>query len=160
MGLAGLMRLEAEAKNSSEKERMREVRGAEMRSVILSALVLGSWCVWEYRPGRDIWQEVEPLLEMERRELYQCMWCRGCDLFGLAGWNRLGWTGRPESFRGRVLGFPFLSGLVCVEKIAGESEYLRYWLRLNIAGMKSLARQSHAIAPLLASLIIRKYCRY
>ena len=33
MGLAGLVRLEAEAKNSSEKERMREVKGAEMRSV-------------------------------------------------------------------------------------------------------------------------------
>lgn len=36
MGLAGLVRLEAEAKNSSEKERMREVRGAEMRSVDVS----------------------------------------------------------------------------------------------------------------------------
>ena len=33
MGLAGLVRLEAEAKNSSEKERMREVKEAEMRSV-------------------------------------------------------------------------------------------------------------------------------
>ena len=33
MGLAGLVRLEDEAKNSSEKERMREVKGAEMRSV-------------------------------------------------------------------------------------------------------------------------------
>ena len=33
MGLAGLVRLEAEAKNSSEKERMREVKGAEIRSV-------------------------------------------------------------------------------------------------------------------------------
>jgi len=28
------MRLEAEAKNSSEKERMRELRAAEMRSVL------------------------------------------------------------------------------------------------------------------------------
>ena len=36
MGFAGLMRLEAEAKNSSEKERMREVRGAETRSVTVS----------------------------------------------------------------------------------------------------------------------------
>ena len=39
------MRLEAEAKNSSEKERMREVNGAEMRSVGLyfsfSAFVSG-----------------------------------------------------------------------------------------------------------------------
>ena len=33
MGVAGLMRLEAEAKNSSEKERMREVREADTRSV-------------------------------------------------------------------------------------------------------------------------------
>lgn len=36
MGFAGLMRLEAEAKNSSEKERMREVRGEEMRSAVVS----------------------------------------------------------------------------------------------------------------------------
>lgn len=36
MGFAGLMRLEAEAKNSSEKERMREVKGAEIRSRVVS----------------------------------------------------------------------------------------------------------------------------
>ena len=36
MGFAGLMRLEAEAKNSSEKERMREVRGPATRSVRVS----------------------------------------------------------------------------------------------------------------------------
>ena len=37
------MRLEAEAKNSSEKERMREVKGAEMRSVeSISAIVSGN----------------------------------------------------------------------------------------------------------------------
>ena len=41
MGLAGLVRLEAEAKNSSEKERMREVKGAEIRSV--DFLVLQQW---------------------------------------------------------------------------------------------------------------------
>ena len=33
MGFAGLMRLEAEAKNSSENERMRDVKCAEIRSI-------------------------------------------------------------------------------------------------------------------------------
>ena len=42
MGVAGLMRLAAEAKNSSEKERMREVREAETRSaIVLSAICSG-----------------------------------------------------------------------------------------------------------------------
>lgn len=39
-----VMRLEAEAKNSSEKERMREVRGAETRSVAVSELFQEDWC--------------------------------------------------------------------------------------------------------------------
>ena len=44
IGFAGLMRLEAEAKNSSEKERMREVRGAATRSTYgsLAMVLLGS----------------------------------------------------------------------------------------------------------------------
>lgn len=39
MGFAGLMRLDAGAKNSSEKERMRDVRGAETRSVRFRSFV-------------------------------------------------------------------------------------------------------------------------
>lgn len=38
-----MMRFEAEAKNSSEKERMREVRGADMRSIHVVPKVLSIW---------------------------------------------------------------------------------------------------------------------
>ena len=41
IGAVGVRRLEAEAKNSSEKARMREFRGAEMRSV--DGGVRGGW---------------------------------------------------------------------------------------------------------------------
>ena len=47
------------------------------------------------------------MMDIEEGELlYQCMWCRKCCLFGREGLNRLGRTGCPELFRGRVIGSP------------------------------------------------------
>lgn len=97
------MRLEAEAKNSSEKERMREVKGAEMRSV------------W----GGGGFQQSFRALSVRgvvgcgngRRESDRCKLCQRCCLFGPGGWNRWRWTGCLESFPGIVLGSPFYEWL-------------------------------------------------
>lgn len=107
MGSAGLMRLEAEAKNSSEKERMREVRGAETRSANCQQWFRAAGVNGAIDQG--VAKGCKPL-EMGRRELYQYMWCRRCCLFGPTGWNRWGRTGCPEWFRGRVLVSPFFRG--------------------------------------------------
>lgn len=103
MGFAGLMRLEAEAKNSSENERMRDDKCAEIRSIhdrqqcFEAAGMLGTIDQGLLRGGA---------LELEMRGVYQCMWHRRCCLFDSAEWSPWWWTECPESFQGRVLGFP------------------------------------------------------